>query len=414
MKKVRNIMLLSLFLCRLVILAIPMTSRAAKAKLSKTKLNMVVGTQKRLKVKKTTKSIKWTTSKKKVASVSKTGLVTAKKEGVAVISAKFDKKKLSCKVTVKEKPKFERSNINICVGRKQKLVVTGTAKKITWKSSDRKTVKVSKKGVITGLKKGQATITATVGSKKLTCKVKVKAAVKKSDYVFELSNSEFMGLVYHSDMISCKVADETIAKAVLIDYGYDVEENGNSADLYVYGIKDGETTVTLTNNCNAESVTLKIIVKKPTTASAEQQLIDYIILEGVFDEFGDMYVTDGKSRIYYSGAEKYIDYTYLAEVDGNKVEWILMEDVWDEKYVYLVVWIQGSYQIDEYMTARVEKSTYKGEEVAFENAWFGTPAKTEYQELGNETIKQAFAGISGILQQAGLTLSDIGFTSYEV
>ena len=101
MKKVRNIMMLSLFLCSLVILAIPMTSRAVKAKLSKTKLNMVVGTQKQLKVKKTTKSIKWTTSKKKVASVSKTGLVTAKKEGVAVISAKFGKKKLSCKVTVK-------------------------------------------------------------------------------------------------------------------------------------------------------------------------------------------------------------------------------------------------------------------------------------------------------------------------
>ena len=37
MKKVRNIMMLSLFLCSLVILAIPMTSRAAKAKLSKTK-----------------------------------------------------------------------------------------------------------------------------------------------------------------------------------------------------------------------------------------------------------------------------------------------------------------------------------------------------------------------------------------
>lgn len=414
MKKLRNTMILSIFLCSLAILAIPMTSEAAKAKLNKTKVNMVVGTQRRLKVKNTAKAIQWKSSKKKVASVSETGLVTAKKEGIAVISAKFGKKQLSCKVTVKEKPELEMRNVNICIGKKHKLNVTGTAKEITWKSSDKKVVKVSKKGVITGIKKGQATITAKVGAKKLNCKVKVKAAVKKSDYVFKVSNSDFIGLTYHSDSISCKVADETIAKAVLIDYGYDVEENGNCADMYVYGIKDGETTVTVTNNCNAESVTFKIVVKKPVTETAEQKLIDYIIANGSIDEFGDMYVTDGETKLYYSGAEKSVEYTYLAEVDGKRVEWLLMEDVWDEKYVYMVVWIQDSGQIDEYMTARIEISTYKGEELAFEEAWFGTPAKAEYQGLGNETVKRAFSGIAGILNQAGLKLSDIGFTAYEV
>lgn len=46
------------------------------------------------------KKIKWSSSKKKVASVNKAGLVTAKKAGKAKITAKVGKKKYKCTVTV--------------------------------------------------------------------------------------------------------------------------------------------------------------------------------------------------------------------------------------------------------------------------------------------------------------------------
>lgn len=55
-----------------------------------------------------------------------------------------------------------------------KLVARFAPSKVTWKSSDKSVVKVSKKGKLTAVKKGKATITCTSGTKKLTCTVKVK------------------------------------------------------------------------------------------------------------------------------------------------------------------------------------------------------------------------------------------------
>lgn len=74
----------------------------AKApKLSKTKLTMMVGDKKKLKVKNTKKKVIWTSSKPKVVKVSKKGIVTARKAGKATIKAKTGKKTLKCKVTVR-------------------------------------------------------------------------------------------------------------------------------------------------------------------------------------------------------------------------------------------------------------------------------------------------------------------------
>lgn len=52
--------------------------------------------------------------------------------------------------------------------------------KITWKSSNQKIVKVNSKGVITGKKKGKATITAmTIDGTTMTCVVTVKKAPRE-------------------------------------------------------------------------------------------------------------------------------------------------------------------------------------------------------------------------------------------
>ena len=54
--------------------------------------------------------ITWTSSKKSVATVSSKGVVKAKKKGTAVIAAKYGKKKLTCKVTVKQPVKSIKLN----------------------------------------------------------------------------------------------------------------------------------------------------------------------------------------------------------------------------------------------------------------------------------------------------------------
>lgn len=81
------------------------TDAKAKVKLNKKKLVLTVGKKAKLKVKGTKKKVKWSSSKKKIATVTKKGVVKAKKKGTAKIVAKIGKKKYTCKVVVKAKKK---------------------------------------------------------------------------------------------------------------------------------------------------------------------------------------------------------------------------------------------------------------------------------------------------------------------
>ena len=77
------------------------------ASLSRKKLNLTKGSTFTLKVRGVSgkKNIIWKSSKKKVASVTKKGKVTARKQGTAVITAKIKARKFRCKVTVTAKKK---------------------------------------------------------------------------------------------------------------------------------------------------------------------------------------------------------------------------------------------------------------------------------------------------------------------
>ncbi len=78
------------------------TFAAAKAKLSKTKLTLTVGDTAKLELLNSTATVTWKSSNKKVATVSKTGVVTAKKSGSTTVTATTQKgTKFKCKVTVK-------------------------------------------------------------------------------------------------------------------------------------------------------------------------------------------------------------------------------------------------------------------------------------------------------------------------
>lgn len=78
---------------------------ASKARLNRKKITIRVGKTYKLKVKNNKKKVKWKTSNKKIASVSKKGKVKGKKPGKAIITAKIGKKKYKCRVTVKGKAK---------------------------------------------------------------------------------------------------------------------------------------------------------------------------------------------------------------------------------------------------------------------------------------------------------------------
>lgn len=87
-------------------------------------------------------------------------------------------------------PKLSASKKTIEVGEKFTLKLkNATAKKVTWKSSKKSVAKVSSTGVVTGVKKGKATITATYKSKKYKCTVTVKKASAKNSVPAEWADS---------------------------------------------------------------------------------------------------------------------------------------------------------------------------------------------------------------------------------
>jgi len=133
----------------------------------------------------TDKTVTWTSSNTKVATVSSDGTVTAISKGKATITAKAtiggvtDK----CKVTVIRPVKgitLNRKKKKVIVGQSYTLVPTITPadasiQTVTWTSSNDKLATV-KDGVVTGVSPGVVTITATTNNegKVATCTFKIK------------------------------------------------------------------------------------------------------------------------------------------------------------------------------------------------------------------------------------------------
>lgn len=115
----------------------------------------------------------FTSSNKKVATVTSGGLVKAVKKGKAVITVANNGVKKTFTVTVKN-PKLNKKSVTLKKGKTFKIKVTGLVGKAKFKSSKKKVAKVSKTGKITAKKKGKATITVTANGIKLKLKVNVK------------------------------------------------------------------------------------------------------------------------------------------------------------------------------------------------------------------------------------------------
>lgn len=157
-----------------------------KLTMSKTKLELVQGKSATLKVTRTpskaTEKISWSSSNPKVASVTQSGKVRAKKTGTVTITAKAaNGVKATCKVTIKKASlKLKKAKGTVKVGKSLKIQVKSTFPKNdkikSYKSSNSKVAKVDKKGKVTGKKKGTAKITVTTKS---GAKAIFKVTVKK-------------------------------------------------------------------------------------------------------------------------------------------------------------------------------------------------------------------------------------------
>lgn len=126
--------------------------------------------------------VTYTSSNKKVATVSKNGLITAKKSGTAKITVKSGKKKVTVTVKVAKAAPTNMKGVasakTLKKGKsfaiKAKLVPSGAEAKISFKSSNKKVAIVNAKGKVTAKGPGTAVITVKAGSITKTCKITVK------------------------------------------------------------------------------------------------------------------------------------------------------------------------------------------------------------------------------------------------
>lgn len=165
---------------------------------------------------KASKSVKWKSSNKKVATVSKSGYVTGKKKGTVKITA-TSKKNKKAKKTIKIKVKdlkaksVTMSKTSAILFPNDKTTLKATVKGsagfynqgVTWKSSNTSVATVDRKGNVIAKKAGKATITATEkgGSKKATCAVtvsgiKVDKANKSVSVTATVNNADAQSMHY--------------------------------------------------------------------------------------------------------------------------------------------------------------------------------------------------------------------------
>ena len=160
---------------------------AASRKLSSTKVSVMTGEKSKITLKgvssKKKKSVKWkSNSKNLVVSYSKkdtrSATFYARKAGTYKVTATYGKKTYVAVVKASKKGMNVTSR-TLNKGQKYTLKLKGVKGKAKWSSSKKsvvtiKTIKNGKSAVITAKKPGSATITATIGEKKLVCVVKVK------------------------------------------------------------------------------------------------------------------------------------------------------------------------------------------------------------------------------------------------
>ena len=147
---------------------------AASVRLNKTKIVLVVGQTYKLKVSGTKKTPQWSSSNKKIVSVTKKGVVKGLRKGTATITAKIGKKTYKCKVTV-ESPKLSSTKKTVTAGTSFTLKLNGTKRTVKWYTSNKKIATVSSKGVVKTLRAGSVKITAKLGGKSYVCRLTVKA-----------------------------------------------------------------------------------------------------------------------------------------------------------------------------------------------------------------------------------------------
>ena len=225
----------------------------------------------------------WTSSNTSVATVSKTGLVTALKDGSTTIKATVGNVSSTYDIAVKEVKltgiKMEEKAL-IHEGDTKALTVEYTPadttddKTVAWSSSDSTVASVDNNGTVTAVKPGSAVITAKVGNYQATCAVTVDAPLKEivpEKAIIDMVKKQTANIAY-----SVVPADTTDSKDVTFTSSDETVATVNS-DGKVTAKKAGQATVTITGaNGIKATVTVNVseIPVNEVVLSAQDEIIE--------------------------------------------------------------------------------------------------------------------------------------------
>ena len=136
------------------------------------------------------------------------------------------------------------------VGTPKTLKITGTTKKVTWKSSNKKIAIVSAKGKVTPKKAGTVVITAKVSGKKYKCKVTVKKPCLSATKKTVKAGSTYKLVLHGSKVKKCSSTNKSIAT---------VKKKGKNA-VTVKAVKTGNVKIKV-QGTNGKSYVCNVNVK---------------------------------------------------------------------------------------------------------------------------------------------------------
>lgn len=272
----------------------------------------------------------WTSSDDKVLTVDKEGNITAVGGGKATVTVEIAGVKATCEVTVHvplQSISITPINKEIDAGNQKQLEViytptdTTVDKKVKWESSDTSIVTVDENGIISCMKKGTATITATVDGKSATVEVKVRQpllniTIDSSDFELIKNTNKVLTVTEnpseHDDSNNIKSKtwqsdNPTIAS---------VDENGK-----VTAHKEGTTLIHAIYDVNGKKVetSVKVTVKEIHITEVKLDKETLSLIKGdettIKATYSPLNTTDDTEVTYKSSDDKVV----TVDKDGNVV-----------------------------------------------------------------------------------------------
>lgn len=215
------------------------------------------------------------------------------------------------KVYAAESVKLNKTKVTIEVGKSYTLKLSGTKEKATWTSSNTKIAKVNQSGKITGVKNGSATITATVGKTKYTCKV----TVKQSEY--KVQSKGQTEVQTHQEIMNS--LNMTILKTFTKVKGDIYEETPYGPSSIGYGDISNLVEIKLGYFTDKNKIKYYIVAITNTSKKAfeDGMTLSYSSEEGSEASLSLKYIQPGETRFYYFGCSSkdtwgtYIDHDYF-------------------------------------------------------------------------------------------------------